>query len=148
MFTSCFSSLHTALTLSPRLVVTVTAEIRSLVVSGSCVGSGRCAAVCCCFVRGCFAELLSAMSPATSLLGVAGSGGGARVLCVATGASAIADVVVCGFPVPAGNSCCCCCVCVCLFCDGSMTKLVGVGVVIGVELMMSIICLLYLPGLT
>ena len=44
---SCWSSLETALTLSPRFVVIVTADTLSRVLSDSCVVSGLCAAVCC-----------------------------------------------------------------------------------------------------
>ena len=97
--TSCWSSLETALTLSPRFVVTVTADTLShRVLSGSCVVSGLCAAVCCCSVRGCFAEL-SAMSCATSRFAVVGIGNGVRLLCVvgdvAIGTSVIGGVDFC-----------------------------------------------------
>ena len=152
---SCWSSLETALTLSPRFVVTVTADTLSLVVLGSCVVSGLCAAVCCCSVLCCFAALPSAMSSATSRLGAAGSG--VLLLCVvgdvAIGTSVIAGVGVSRFLAETGSSsgCCVCvsavaaaCFCVLVLCVGKTTKPVGVGVVIGVELMMCIICLLNL----
>ena len=67
----------------------------------------------------------------------------------------IAGVAMCWLAFGTGSSGACC-VCVsavavaCLLLSvcfvGSTTKLVGVGVVIGVESMMSIICLLYLSG--
>ena len=109
---SCWSSLETALTLSPHFVVTVTADTLSLVVLGSCVVSGLRAAVCCCSVL-CFAALPSATSSATSRFGAAGSG--VRLLRVvgdvAIGTSVIAGVVVCWFRNGTGTSCGCC-VCV------------------------------------
>ena len=148
---SCWSSLETALTLSPRFVVAVTAEARSRVLSGSCVASGLCAAVCCCPVHGCFAELPSAMSFATSrFAALVGIGSGVRLLYVfgdvAIGTSVIVGVDVCWLLLGIGNSGACC-VCVSAVGVSCLTKLVGVGVVIGVESMMSIICLLYFSGL-
>ena len=147
------------MTLSPRFVVTVTADTLSRGLSGSCVASGLCAAVCCCPVRGCFAELPSAMSPATSRFAVVGICKCVRLLCVvgdvAIGTSVIVGVDVCWVLLGIVNSGACC-VCVsavdvsCLlltaYLAGNTTKLVGVGVGIGVESMMSIICLLYFPG--
>ena len=110
-------------------------------------------------VRGCFAELPSAMSSATSRFAVVGIGNGVRLLCVvgdvAIGTSVIVGVDFCWLLLGIGNSGACC-VCVsavdvsCLLLTaclvGKTTKLVGVGVVIGVESMMSIICLLYFSG--
>ena len=147
------------MTLSPRLVVTATADARSRVLSDSCVASVRCAAVCCCVVFCCFAELPSAMSSATSRFADLGTGSGALrwydVGDVAIGTSVIAGVAMCWLAFGTGSSgACCVCVSavavVCLLLTvcfvGSTTKLVGVGVVIRLESMMSIICLLYLSG--
>ena len=117
MDASCWSSLETALTLFPRLVVTVTADTLSLVVLGSCAVSGLCATICCCSVLCCFAALPSAMSSATSRFGAAGSG--VLLLRVvgdaAIGTSVIAGVGVSGCPAETGSSSGCC---VCVFCCG------------------------------
>ena len=72
---------------------------------------------------------------------------------VAIGTSVIAGVGVGRFPAETGSASDCCvlhvavaCLLMPVFLVGRTTKLVGVGVVIGVESMMSIICLLYLSG--
>ena len=161
---SCSSSLDTALMFSPFRVFTVTAETLILVAAGSCMLSGRCVAVVCSSVFCCFAALPSDISSVTSLF--AGVGRGVFFCCVvgavAMGRSIIVldGVVIAVVGVDSrcsGCRCVCvsalvvdvvCCLCCVALAFGMSTKPVPANVVQGVELMMSIIWVLYLSGLT